>query len=208
MQQQRNQWTIKQAEIKDWVSKQYISFPICLPMNSLEWAVTLSVLLQRISNGIFFLTTLPLVNISYRYLITKLNRDMQEFSTSSSSATQEMVSYSMLTHIYTHNSTKHLKHRRNYSEAARQFGKKSTASTTNTMAAALGKYSSSLGRSRECPGTSTTQTGFTLRFCQSKHQTLVSFPVQQTITFKLFISFTIPNSKINSVFEISQHFFA
>lgn len=40
------------------------SFSSCLRMNSL---VTLSALLQRISRGILFLTTLPLVNRSCRY---------------------------------------------------------------------------------------------------------------------------------------------
>lgn len=55
-----------------------------------------------------------------------------------------------------------------YSEAARQFGKKSTASTTKTMPAAFGKNSSSLDRRRECPGTSTTWTGFNFPFCQGK----------------------------------------
>lgn len=42
-----------------------------------------------------------------------------------------------------------------YSDAARQFGKNSKASTTKITPAACGRNSSSLGRRREWPGTST-----------------------------------------------------
>jgi hypothetical protein len=37
-------------------------------MNSFEWAVTLSVLLQNISTGTLFFTTVAFVRMSYRYL--------------------------------------------------------------------------------------------------------------------------------------------
>ena len=53
----------------------------------------------------------------------------------------------------------------NYSVTALKLGKNSKASTTNTMPAAWGKNSSSLGRRREWPGTSTTCTGFIFPFC-------------------------------------------
>ena len=46
----------------------YISFSSCFLMNSLVCAVTLSTLLQRMSTGIFLLTTINFVKISYRYL--------------------------------------------------------------------------------------------------------------------------------------------
>ncbi len=61
-----------------------------------------------------------------------------------------------------------------YSDAARQFGKNSKASTTKTIPAAWGKNSSSLGRRRECPGTSTRWTGFILPFCQIQGQKVFS----------------------------------
>lgn len=61
-------------------SRPYISFSICFLMNSLVCAVTLSVLLQQIRTGIFFLTTLALVKISYRYLLHKSNIASKSFT--------------------------------------------------------------------------------------------------------------------------------
>jgi hypothetical protein len=56
------------ASKSDVGSSPYISFSNCFLMNSFEWAVTLSVLLQNINTGALFFTTAAFVRMSYRYL--------------------------------------------------------------------------------------------------------------------------------------------
>lgn len=93
----------------------------------------------------------------------------------------------------------------NYSEAARIFGRNSNASTTNTTAAARGKYSSSLDISRECPGTSIRWTGFTFPFYQTKRQylssplkTLHSWTKPKWRSFFTLVLFSLWSTKVPS----------
>lgn len=130
--------------------KSHISFSNCLRIKSFECAVTFSVLLQTISKGILFFTTLALVRISYKYLETK------------------KISSQTLCKKRKGGEAKKQNRNSNYSAAARQLGKNSKESTTKTTPAAWGMYSSSLGRRRECPGTSTRCTGLILPFCPCK----------------------------------------
>lgn len=117
--------------------------------------------------GTFFLTTIDFVKISYRYLSHISHQILVSLQAT------YLVKDSLSAHVCRCGCNQKLHNKAfNYSEAARQFGKNSKASTTNTMPAAWGKNSSNLGRRRECPGTSTRCTGLTLSFCEGTKVTI------------------------------------
>lgn len=97
----------KQSWVKYWakVGKRgeiYISFSSCFLMNSLECAVTLSVLLHSINRGIFFFTTIAFVNISYKYLWRSTVRIRKE-NTWSAKVKQKRLHCILLPHLYQSN---------------------------------------------------------------------------------------------------------